>query len=295
MIPRIAHFYWGADTLPLLRFATLWSFREYNPDWQIILYQPLRLTKEKTWRTAEQKDGFEEGQDWSHKLDEIRVTRKIVTMKDFRFTDTASEVTKSDLLRWHLLAEQGGLWSDMDILYVKPISAFLTQPESDTYVCHTNPPSRGRRGAHRYHYHSIGFLLSSGNNPFYRRLSQVAVDHYCPRDYQSLGSLLIGSYYPPERISKAVVNIPMEVVYPYDSLHIPAIFGESTEALPQESIGLHWYGGHRLSSEFQRQLEYNGGPPDCLLGRLLKEFLHSYGLNFNSQFFALQVSIPPSC
>jgi hypothetical protein len=169
----------------------------------------------------------------------------------------------------------------MDILYVKPISAFLKQPESDTYVCYVVHPIKshsigGKRGVRagykkKRDFYSIGFLLSGGDNKFYRHLSKIAIDHFDPKNYQSLGSILIRNQGPPISAPATVVNIPMEIVYPYDSFHIPDIFSDSVRELPPESIGVHWYGGHQLPAIFQQQLERDGQPPNCLLGELLRK------------------------
>ena len=39
-IPRVAHFYWGHDYMPWVRWLTLKTFRHHNPDWGMVLWQP---------------------------------------------------------------------------------------------------------------------------------------------------------------------------------------------------------------------------------------------------------------
>ena len=46
MIPKIAHFYWGNEILPFLRYITIYSFSILNPDWEIKLYLPTKISKE---------------------------------------------------------------------------------------------------------------------------------------------------------------------------------------------------------------------------------------------------------
>ena len=45
-------------------------------------------------------------------------------MEDFNLSNEISEVKKSDFLRWHILSTEEGLWSDMDILYLKSMPNF---------------------------------------------------------------------------------------------------------------------------------------------------------------------------
>ena len=65
-----------------------------------------------------------------------------------------NEIHKSDFIRYYLLHKFGGVWSDMDILYIKPIHQLLHNKES-------------RKAPAYYYYergksipgHAIGFLM----------------------------------------------------------------------------------------------------------------------------------------
>ena len=64
------------------------------------------------------------------------------------FDESLPSVFKSDFLRWHVLSTIGGGWSDMDILYIKPITTLELTDNIDTVICHGE------------FNHIIGFLLS---------------------------------------------------------------------------------------------------------------------------------------
>jgi hypothetical protein len=63
--------------------------------------------------------------------------------------------------------------------------------------------------------------------------------------------------YPGVRIHE----LPDSLVYPFDSLHVSAIFKE-THALPPDTIGIHWFGGHKMAQEYNA---IEGPLPPCTL------------------------------
>lgn len=261
MIPKIAHFYWGGPILPYLRFMTIKSFCRFNPDWEVWFYTPKHDKNEtKPWPSHEQK--YEtSGEDYSGRVEELGVHLAGIGPIEEQ-TAGWSQVHKSDLWRWWILSTIGGLWSDMDILYIRPIKRGLDL-SGNTYVC-SNP---------RYG-HSIGFLLSSGINKFYSHLYKAALLRYTPSNYQSIGSILINAeakHLP--QIDPSFRNIPMEVVYAYDALTFPEIYKNPAPALKftWASIGLHWYAGHPMAALWINTItEKDANRPDNILCNVLK-------------------------
>jgi hypothetical protein len=265
MIPKVAHFYWGEPVLPFLRYATLKSFCKFNPDWEVRLYVPKRYSEEaspKTWATHEQKYEFI-GEDYWGRVKDLRVKTEVM---DFRylahFLGGMAEVHKSDYLRWWLLSTVGGLWSDMDIIYFKPV--YLDLADYDTYVC-TNLT----------YGHSIGFLLGSSNNLFYQYIRHEAEQRFDPANYQSIGSILMNSesHLLPS-FDPYFSNLPMDVVYSYDALTFPEIYVSPAPRpvrFTADTIGLHWYAGHPMAAEYVNEItEKNYDRYDNVLGLALQ-------------------------
>ena len=55
IIPRVSYLYWDGNPLSYLQYLTITTFKEHNPNWSIILYQPAKRFMPKTWTTPEQK------------------------------------------------------------------------------------------------------------------------------------------------------------------------------------------------------------------------------------------------
>ena len=168
-IPKIAHFYWGNPTLPYLRYLTIYSFYKFNPDWEIRFYYPKYPYTINTWKSKEQRYKFI-GKDYYAELRKLPIKIIEFDMKNIGISNDISEVFKSDYLRWFLLATVGGLWSDMDIIYFKPMNTLINNKEEkkeiDTLI---SICKEGYRNKFKYH-HSIGFMLASADNVYYQIL-----------------------------------------------------------------------------------------------------------------------------
>jgi len=251
-IPKILHVYWGGGKLAYLRYLTLVSFKHLNPEWQIIFYKPTVPQPSFFWNSEEQLYG-DNYVDCSGRIKDLDIIIKEINFDEIGFFNNASEVHKSDFLRWKLLYEVGGAWTDMDILFIKPIGEIcFNKPqmeEIDTVVCVKDT-------------HSIGFLMGSKNNEYFKTLHQASKREYRKEGYQSIGSLLCNKLFPTLEsiISKKLnpYNLSMDVVYASDWNHVNELFGTKySNKITNNTIGLHWYGGSRIAGDYLNNT--NGG------------------------------------
>jgi len=273
-IPQKAHFYWGNETISFLRYLTVYSFRKLNPDWQINIYIPSEKYKGNiSWKTGESYDGLSfKGKDYTQELlslDGINV--KEFDFSSYPFVKDAPENYKSDLFRWYILTHEGGLYSDIDILYFRPMKdLFFNSTENkdvDAAIC-----------LQKYG-HIIGFLLSSRDNPFFKRLLLNCEKSFNDEHYQSISAPMANEVYPTmDCINKMFPglffqNMPMGVVYALDHLNIPAIFYSSDlSCLKPETIGIHWYAGGIVSQQFNNELtDENFLSYDNIIAQKIKE------------------------
>lgn len=258
-IPKIAHFYWGNDQLSFLRYLSVYSFAKFNPDWIINLYYPkIRYQGEKTWYTKEHSRKYT-GVNYIDRLFEMDIAKIEVDFNSYGVDNEMPETFKADLLRWRLLATVGGLWSDCDIIYFRPMERIylndVDHSRLDTTVC-----LHGEGAA--VDYHSIGFLLSSPNNPFFRFIADQCPETLNKGVYQSIGSAILNRHFPNLDMIKAnfsglnLANIASDVVYPINYARVPDIFHTaSPDCLTERSIGLHWFGGHSEAGMFENLID----------------------------------------
>jgi len=272
-IPKIMRFYWGGEKLSFLRYMTFKSFTELNSGWRSILYVPKVLfTGKNPWNTHEQSQRYN-GFDYMREIDSLRIEIKEIDMSDIGVDNDIPEVHKSDFFRLHILGEEGGFWSDSDIVYFKPIDNLsinqkINQDRKSIFCIHGKPCP----------FHSIGLIGSSINNPCFKYLFDLAKEVYKPFMYESVGSVMMSRVFPnTEHIKKRFpranpINLPMHDVYLYDSGNIPTLYKEEPKMkeIKEKSIGCHWYGGHPMSTKFENEInEFNFKDKNNIVGRLV--------------------------
>src|SRR3990167_3933309 len=90
--------YWDGNPLSYMNYLTVVSFKNLNPEWQIIIYMPLKKCQYIGWNTPEQKDKYI-GKDYLNELKNICEIR-IVDFDKIGFKNDINEVIKSDYLRY---------------------------------------------------------------------------------------------------------------------------------------------------------------------------------------------------
>jgi hypothetical protein len=240
-----------------MRYMTLASFRYYNPDWEMRLYTPTTACIKRTWKSRELDDQEYNGQDHSARLGNLNIE-----MHEWQSpVPSIPPAHACDLCQWELLSTVGGFYSDMDILYVQPIErVFKICSLVDVVLCKAGPDL------------AIGFLASCPRCPLFSSIYNEALRSIKPDVYQCAGTEAMyraARMWPvqllqdPDTSSRAITKL--RVLYPSLSIlelpgttvypriwNVAAEFYKSTEQLPTETIGIHWYGGLELSQKYNR-------------------------------------------
>jgi len=264
-IPKKIFFYWGGGKLSWMRYMTLYSFRKFNPEWEMTLYVS-DDKKEQGWKGNNLQDyvAYKCDDDHIGKINNLNIIIKKVEFPEhhFNLTSQMDPIHKSDVFRYYKLYEKGGFYGDLDILFFRSIDKIyndIIDKNSDTIFFEAQ------------NHNAIGFLGSSINNEFYKNLfDNINTAGY--GNYQSYGTIYINQLYNSnpaqptviQQINKKhpklnVYNIPKNLVYKYDWLTINNMFtnGVDINQFDEKSIGYHWYGGHKLAQEYNNLLNEN--------------------------------------
>jgi GT2 family glycosyltransferase len=214
-VPKIAHFYWGSTPMPYLVLMGIVSFKVLNKGWRVVLHTSETTQKIASWQSHEHKTLYT-GPDFKHllyKVPEIEVRE--AEMPDI--LKDCHDVLKSDYLRLKLMAGEGGVWSDADILYHSTLGTWTDLVR--TGICFDGTT------------HIVGFLMSSGNNKVFAKLLEEFERTLNVGQYQSLGSNLYNRVIPYETIkdemeSGEITNLPLTLVYPNHAPQIGIAHGE---------------------------------------------------------------------
>jgi hypothetical protein len=257
IMPRRMCFYWTAEKMSWMRYLTLSTFRYHNPDWQMVLYRSTPRGGNKQWRSSPTQDcDTYAGPDYSS-----RVVKLDVSMIEWEPpVNDMAPVHACDLCQWEALDKNGGFYSDMDILYVRPMPCEITN-EAQVVFCLSGG------------FMVIGLVGSSRGNRFIGDLSRSARHYYVPTAYQSTGAEALYrmakvwpkwmNYDRPGELAVSHLrenfrDVSMQVLpdgtfYPWTYLQTRSIFEESHE-VPAETVGIHWFGGDSLSQSWNHRL-----------------------------------------
>ena len=249
MIKNDIYFYWGNDTISYIRYMTLLSFKVYNPDWNMYLIKNNQDNNRSLIGTVEKQDKTEYiGKDYSYLLDTLDIT--IIEFKnsmidlDDSIVNNMSDVHIKDILNWKLLAEQGGIVADMDILFIAPLNKSINNDTDIGLICFDGNPQKD--------YIPVSFMYSGGTNEFFKKTYRNALKNYKSDVYESCGTMCIGEKnlnevicsYPAIIVQKLEDSIVFPfIAYPWD-IGISMLYeGNNTSLMSPNSIGIHWYGG----------------------------------------------------
>lgn len=276
-IPKIVHFYWDGSLMSYLNYMTVVSFHKHNPDYEIRIYTPkTKSSKLVTWQSPEQKVMYN-GKDYWDQIQNLEYVK--ILKVDFDSINgipkDISEIHRSDFLRYILLGDVGGVWSDFDILYVRPLDEIIKtgcefgSEETDTVISFD-----GR-------HFIIGFFMASTDNAFFKDVFSKAVQFYSANGYQSIGcSLLMGVYKNFDLVQSKFpelkfANLKNSTLYPVFYESMEALFNGQfkhigASAITPSTVGIHWYNGHQDAKHFCNSYDPEN-PTDCLITDLIKE------------------------
>ena len=266
MIPRHCYFYWGGGPLSYLQYLSVKTFKDLNPDWCVKLLMPKTIVLiQPPWDTGELLNDFI-GEDYLERTKEICD----VELVDFDEMGIdwrgAHDVQKGDFLKWHVLHDRGGLFSDIDILYLKPLDE-LMKNKFDALVCYVT-------------HAATGFLMAKPKQKMFKDLAKLAESlwiRHMWNNYQGLGPGLLSEFksfqglqqvYPETKL----YNLPMDIVYPYKpgTEVYELFFGDSINKTTKNTVGIHWYNGNFVAKEYQNHFDahrHNGSYMSELLDK----------------------------
>jgi inositol phosphorylceramide mannosyltransferase catalytic subunit len=176
-IPKIIHQIWLGGQVPEKYIKYIKSWRKFNPDWEYKLWQD--------------KD-----------IDSINLTKREI------FAQAVNNGMRSDILRYEILHQQGGIYIDIDFECLKPFDDllyldFFTGISYDKQLCLYN-----------------GLIASIPNHPIINRCVNTLKDIY-KGNKASIIMDITGPYYftrcflsELKNITKGIVAFPMDFFYP---------------------------------------------------------------------------------
>lgn len=246
-IPRIAHFYWAGGPLPWLREQALVSFVQHNPNWDVVLGSP---------ETRSVPAG-------------VRLVRDCVS--DPRLAPAA----RSDVWRYHVLAQHGGFYADTDVIFLQSVEPLFEEKKDAWITSDMGTPIpqygyyRGENGRWISKVGiSIGVLAAKKGSVFFTQAAQIASEAPVTPDYQSHGTRLLVAHWRELARRSSFGAIPSDAFYRGSSAHQVKPLWTESGGFRLKEYGLHWYGGSAESLPYQGARSIDD-LPDCWVKQAL--------------------------
>ena len=244
-----------------LRYMTLYSFRKLNPDWEMELHLSNIDKRSKYWRGNVDQDFHSyTGKNWLPEVEKLGITLKECPV----FVEGAGPSHNSNHFKWNELATNGGIYSDMDVLFIKPIDALYEQIKNYRYgLC---LDEKGN--------YLIGFMFSkkaswlTANNRFFRHAFNASKRSFDRKAYMSAGNGAImlalreagaSHIHHVPKYKEGLLYMNLQNVYPFRWNQKHDFFHSCHTELPEETIGIHWYAGQPVAQKFNNDIN-----PDTL-------------------------------
>jgi hypothetical protein len=304
--PKLMFLYWDNSPLSYLNYLTIESFNNFNPEWKIIIFRPIKNSNIITWNTGEQKTKYD-GKDYFYKLENINnVEIKYICLNSIGFNNNASEVIKSDYFRYYILEKHGGLWSDFDILYTASIEEKMNFEENNV-IFRCSPytwtgEKRIKINREIEQYFPIGLFLSKPLSIFFRYIKNKCLENYNPKNYQTFGASLFLNLFPNIEKIHEIDNIKIcneDYYLPWSWNESSEFYGKLDNILPDNNIGIHWFNGLEESKKFAYRLNsrFSNFNVTCYLDKFISKYINkcSHNINFlmyfNDEFEKLKIFI----
>jgi len=268
------HLYWGLNRpLSWMQFMTLVSLRRQNPGANITVWHPgehaVRTCMQ--WTTGEHVPGSTRRcEDWWEYVPKYATVAETA----MQLPAGLSEIHRSDLMRWSLLAD-GGWWSDFDILHLAPLDMFLDGAPAQwdvTLTTRVGPvktvqlrnravkiAGTGKRIV------PIGLIGSSGtvaSRNLFLDTAHRAITNASAGEYQSCGRFALEPALVAAGAGLCVHDFRHTSLYPVQPGALRELYSGQL-GIPVGTMALHWYAGHPESqAAMGRATPEGSGPSD---------------------------------
>jgi hypothetical protein len=250
-IPKKCHFFWNGLSMMWLQTLGLQSFHKYNPDWDIRVY----VTKQRP-----EEFGYNyyvneyHGEDYFHILQNLDyITFKEIDLDVYELPRDASTIIGTDVFRTRILYNEGGVYSDHDVLWLKPMSEFVNidcigDPHDFESVACLFKQTHG--------HHNISVLISEVGSLYMESLIKEQRTIVGPYSDQKYSAEMLNRIYPTldsiRNKYPRVLGLKYETFYPYSTFNMGQLFQEN-DLTPLESkdvMCIHWFANNNSTLEY---------------------------------------------
>jgi hypothetical protein len=267
-IPHKCYMYWGGSgPMAEIMVFTVLSFHKYNPDWEIIIYR----TKQTNDELGENSYvPIYDGKDYFYMVEALPYVKIIIIdVEEFGINKDAHSILGSDIFREIILHQEGGLYSDLDVIWLKSMDELINIDcigDPNDFECTVT------FSALTYGFHTVSVIISEKGSPFLLSLVEQQKTVKPPYIHLAFSTAMMLDMYPTLEsiISKypRVLSLQYKTFYPYSVSELEPLFLQNNLANieSKDVMCVHWFNGHRLSQDYVNE----GFTRDCSMTTILK-------------------------
>jgi len=267
-IPKILFLFWDGSSMSYLQTLTIISFHRLNPDWKIIVYLFKQQYDELGANTFVPEYTGEDCWQCLDGMDYIQFEE--IDLMDYNIDTTSHGIQISDRLRIQKLYEHGGMYSDFDVLWLKPMSEFhnidcMGNVDDFEATASLHDTISG--------FHSISNFIAKPQSQYFLSILREQVKKKPPFRHQAFGADVFNTLYPTAAsiLNKfpKVLLLNYETFFPYDLEKLDSLYKKTDlSSLENKNVmAIHWFNGHELSKEYINEGSYR---TPCSMTTILK-------------------------
>lgn len=268
-IPKICYMYWGGSgPMAEIMVFTILSFHKYNPDWEIIIYRTKQKNEELGVNTYV---SVYEGKDYFYLIERLSYVQiRTIDVAEFGINNDAHSILGSDIFRMNILYHKGGVYSDLDVIWLKPMNDFVNiecigDPNDFESTVSLNDYTSG--------FHTASNIIAEKGSQFILSLIEEQKRVIPPYSHMAFSTSMMNIMYPDlysiiEKYPR-VLALKYITFYPYSTRNLGPLFLEN-DLSPIDSkdvMCIHWFNGNKTSVDYINE----GFGRHCSMTSILKK------------------------
>lgn len=250
-IPQKLYLFWDGSPMSYLQVLTVASFHKYNPDWEICVYVP-NTTHEHLAENTYIPSYL--GTDWYSELCDLEYVKIVrFDLSEFGIKPDSHGIQCSDQWRARILYNNGGMYSDFDVLWLRPMTEFINvECDGDlrNFDCMVSL-SKYNKG-----YHSNSNIIAKQGSGLLKDIIERQKSVTPPYAHQAYYLDIINKAYPTldsiRKVYPMTLAVQYKTFFPYGLFDLNRLYSKTdlTPIRDKDVMAIHWYNGAAESKDY---------------------------------------------
>jgi hypothetical protein len=194
-----------------------------------------------------------------------------VDLKDFDCPVHAHVIAMTDVFRQQILFREGGLYSDFDVIWLRPMSYFSQLDcigNTNDFQCSVSFYKTDSG------HHNVSNIIAEKGSKFLEFTLSQCANMQPPYSHQAFGTDLFNGLFPRakdiDQKFERMLYLKYETFFPYGIYNLIDLFQryDIEQAYGPNVMAVHWFGGHPFAHAY---IDNDGFDRKCAMTEILKK------------------------